>query len=106
MKKILLFLMLLGSHAIQSMQPALPHFQANLRVAIELHDYERVKDLLYRTNFSQNQLQTALATAQGARQNTLPGEESRRRELDNIINLLKAFINFSARDAQIKRGQS
>lgn len=106
MKKLLLFVILFGSQVVYSMQQPQAVAPAHLSLSIQFNDYEQVKNLLYGNDFTQNQIENALTIAQVARHNTLPGEERRLKELDKIINLLKAFINFSARNAQLKRRQT
>ncbi len=104
MKKIFIFLVLLGTHAVHSMQPPVlppPTPSNRLYAAILKPDYEQSKDILYSNNFTQAEIQTALETTQGAQQlMILTNETANLRQLNRIINLLKAFRVYSARSAK------
>lgn len=98
MKKSLLFL-LISTAAIHAMQPQMQ--QDRLRTAILKLDYEEVKHLLYSKNYDQSQVETALELSEGARALFVINDEvDIIKQLDQIINLLKAFRVFSARDAK------
>lgn len=102
MKKLLLFL-IMSMVAINAMQaPLLPQTPTGrLAIAILKPDFEEVKHLLYSNDFTQAEIQAALETAQGAHFiMVIPGVQGRIREMNQIINLLKAFRVFSARSAQ------
>lgn len=101
MKKIFIFLFLLGVNSIHSMQLAQPMPINRLHAAILKPDYEQVKHLLYSNNFTQVEIQTALETAQGAQQlMILTNETANENQLNQISNLLKAFRVYSARSAK------
>jgi hypothetical protein len=104
MKKIFIFLFLLGVNAISAMQmPQLPASTPTnlLHAAILKPDYDQVKHILYSNDFTQAEIQTALETTQGAQQlMILTNETANQNQLNQISNLLKAFRVYSARSAK------